>query len=326
MREESVATALIEAEGARGAYDDGAANRRAQGHDMDLKPVGPTGGGARNPALALRSTANDLLKLLDLFLSGAGPGELPEAARLMLTLDRPGDDGNTRMTLGWRRTIVHGETYYWSHGSGDGSRTFMGFNPTRGVAVVALADAASGAGLDDIARRVLDPMQPVDMKVVPRPRAVELPPAAIERVLGTYRYAPGDEMTITRGATALIVTAGSAQFLIQRSRGRDSSRRQPRTCTSTCQGRHRSRRIESCCIRAGRASRITACRRREQITIERREAGGLGCRTRGEDVRTDRELRPTPASGATCRGPRTGESVRGPSDPCARENGVRRSG
>jgi hypothetical protein len=163
----------------------------------------------------LRSTANDLLQLLDLFLSGAGPGDLPKAAQLMLTLDRPGDGDDTRMTVGWRRTVVHGETYYWSHGSSDGSRTFMGFNPARGVAVVALADAASGGGLDDIARRVLDPLEPADLKVIPRPRTIELPPSAVDRVLGTYRYAPDDEMTITRGVTGLVVTAGSGQFLIQ---------------------------------------------------------------------------------------------------------------
>lgn len=195
--------------------DPAAAARRAQGHDMDLKPIGPTGNGALDPAGELRSTANDLLRLLDLFLSGAGPGDLPQAARLMLTVDRPGDGGDTRMMLGWRRTVAHGETYYWSHGSSDGSRTFMGFNPARGVAVVALADAASGGGLDDIAWRVLDPMESVDLKVVPRPRTVELPPAAVDRVLGTYRYAPDDEMTITRGVTGLIVTSGPGQFLIQ---------------------------------------------------------------------------------------------------------------
>lgn len=195
--------------------DPDAAARRAQGHDMDLKPIGPTGDGALNPAGGLRSTANDLLKLLDLFLSGAGPEDLSQAGRLMLTLDRSGDGGDTRMTLGWRRTVAHGETYYWSNGSSDGSRTFMGFNPARGVAVVALADAASGAGLDDIAWRVLDPKEPVDLKVIPRPRTVELPPAAVDRVLGTYRYAPDDEMTITRGVTGLIVTAGPGQFLIQ---------------------------------------------------------------------------------------------------------------
>jgi serine-type D-Ala-D-Ala carboxypeptidase/endopeptidase len=195
--------------------DPAVAARRAQGHDMDLKPIGPSSDGALNPSGGLRSTANDLLRLLDLFVSDADPGGLQQAARLMLTLDRPGDDDDTRMMLGWRRTVSHGETYYWSYGSSDGSRTFMGFNPARGVAVVALADASSGGGLDDIASRVLDPMEPVDLKVVPRPRTVELPPAAIDRVLGMYRYAPEDEMTITRGVTGLIVTAGSGQFLIQ---------------------------------------------------------------------------------------------------------------
>lgn len=192
-----------------------AAGRRAQGHDLDLKPIGPAGDGALNPAGGLRSTANDLLRLLDLFLNDAGPPALTQAARFMLTLDRPGDGDDTRMTLGWRRTVAHGETCYWSHGSSDGSRTFMGFNPRRGVAVVALADAASGAGLDDIGWRVLDPLAAVDLKVVPRPPVVELPPAALDRVLGTYRYAPNDEMTITRGVTGLIVTAGSSQLLIQ---------------------------------------------------------------------------------------------------------------
>jgi hypothetical protein len=55
----------------------------------------------------------------------------------------------------------------------------------------------------------------VDLKVIRRPRTIELPPAAVDRVLGTYRYAPDDEMTITRGVTGLIVTAGPGQFLIQ---------------------------------------------------------------------------------------------------------------
>lgn len=195
--------------------DPGTAARRARGHDTDLKPVGATSNGALSPAGGLRSTASDLLQLLELFLRREGPGDLPRAAQSMLTVDRPGDGGDTRMALGWRRTVAHGETYYWSHGSSDGSRTFMGFNPARGVAVVALADAASGGGLDDIGWRVLDPLEPVDLKVVPRRTAIELPAAAIQRVLGTYRHAPDDEMTVTRGATGLIVTTGPGQFLVQ---------------------------------------------------------------------------------------------------------------
>lgn len=189
--------------------------RRAQGHDVDLRPIGPSSNGALSPAGGLRSTANDLLTFLELFVRGTGPEPLPQAARSMLDVERPGDGPDTHIALGWRRTVAHGETYYWSHGSSDGSRTFMGFNAARGVAVVALADAASGGGLDDIGRRILDPGESVDLKIVPRPRIVDLPSDAVDRVLGTYRYAPDDEMTVTRGATGLIVTAGTSQFLVK---------------------------------------------------------------------------------------------------------------
>lgn len=195
--------------------DPAKAGRRAQGHDFDLNPIGPTGDGALSPAGGLRSTASDLLKLLDLFLSGRGPRDLVAASRLMLTIDRPGDDDVTRMTLGWRKTTVHGETYYWSNGSGDGSRVFMGFNPVRRLGVVALADTASGGGLDDIGRRVLDAQQQVDEAVIPVPAFVTLPEDVLLRVIGRYEYAPGDAFEITRGVTGLIVTAGTSQLVIK---------------------------------------------------------------------------------------------------------------
>jgi D-alanyl-D-alanine-carboxypeptidase/D-alanyl-D-alanine-endopeptidase len=201
--------------------DPAAGPRRAQGHDSDLKPVGSTDDGALNPAGGLRATANDLLKFLALFARDSGPGaradadgDLAKAARLMLTVDRPGDDPATRMALGWRRSKTGEATYYWSNGSGDGSRTFMGFNPARHIAVVALADAASGEGLDDIARRVLDPAQAVNLKIPAVHHEVQLPPQALDRLLGTYRYAPGDEFTLTRGITGLLLGAGPGQLVI----------------------------------------------------------------------------------------------------------------
>jgi CubicO group peptidase (beta-lactamase class C family) len=195
--------------------DPATASRRAQGHGSDSKPVGQTDDGALNPAGGLRSTADDLLKLLALFVNETGPEKLVPAARLMLTVDRPGEGPGTRMALGWRRTSVHGETYYWSNGSGDGSRTFMGFNPARHVAVIALADTASGGGFDDIARRVLDPRQPVDLKVQPWREAISLPEAALNRVIGHYELAPDDRIEISRGMTGLIVTASQGQLVIQ---------------------------------------------------------------------------------------------------------------
>lgn len=191
------------------------AGRRAQGHDFYLDPIGPTGNGALSPAGGLRSTANDLLTLLDLFLNDRGPSDLVAAARLMLTVDRPGDDDATRMTLGWRKTTIHGETYFWSNGSGDGSRTFMGFNPARRVGVVALADAASGSGLDDIGRKFLDPQQEVDTAIVPVPVFISLPDDVLLRVLGRYEYEPGDAFEISRGATGLVVTSDNGQFIIR---------------------------------------------------------------------------------------------------------------
>lgn len=198
-----------------GIDDDPAkAARRAQGHDADLRPVGPTHYGALDPAGGLRSTAADLMTLIELFVDGRGPDHLVRAAELMLTVDRPANGDTVRMALGWRRETVHGETYYWSNGSGDGSRTFMGFNPRRGVAVIALADAASGGGLDDIGRFVLDRQQQVDLKVVPRPKIVELPDSVVGQVLGVYEYEPGDRMSIGRGATGLIVTTGPNQLVI----------------------------------------------------------------------------------------------------------------
>jgi CubicO group peptidase (beta-lactamase class C family) len=198
-------------------FDDDAVNapRRAQGHDGDLVPIGPTSFGALDPAGGLRSSAADLLTFLRLFVAGRGPRDLVAAARLMLTLDRPGDDGATRMVLGWRRTRVHGEEYYWSNGSGDGSRTFMGFNPARGSAIVALADAANGLGLDDIGRRFLDPLQDVDRRIVPAPAFVTLAEDVLARAFGRYEYAPGDAFEVSRGATGLIVDWGPSQMVIR---------------------------------------------------------------------------------------------------------------
>jgi serine-type D-Ala-D-Ala carboxypeptidase/endopeptidase len=187
--------------------------RLVQGHDIDLKPVETSDDGALGPAGGLRSTANDLLRLLGVFLDEGSDGLAP-AARLMLTVDRPGQEEHTRMALGWRRTVVDGETLYWSNGSGDGSRAFMGFNPARKIAVVALANASSGEGVDDIGRRVLDPASPVNLKIPSVHHEIVLPARALDRFLGTYQYAPDDRITITRGATGLILSTGSGQLVI----------------------------------------------------------------------------------------------------------------
>ncbi|WNZ54176.1 serine hydrolase domain-containing protein [Microbulbifer sp. ANSA003] len=189
--------------------------RRAQGHDFYLSPIGPTSDGVLSPAGGLRSTASDLLTLLDLFINGRGPKDLVAASRLMLSIDRPGGSDITRMALGWRRTTTNGETYYWSNGSSDGSRTFMGFNPVRRAGVVALADTASGEGLDDIGHHFLNPEQTVSTKVVPVPDFITLPEEVLLRGVGRYGHGTDDIVEISRGYTGLIVSAEYGEFVIR---------------------------------------------------------------------------------------------------------------
>lgn len=186
---------------------------RAQPHDIDLKPVAETSDGALNPAGGLYSTANDLIQLLELFVSAKGPARLPEAARMMLSVDRPGENLTTRMAMGWRRTVSNGETYYWSNGSGDGSRAFMGFNPRRGVAVVALINA-SGKGVDDFGFHLLDPAQPIDLQVPKIYHQISLPSSELEKFAGIYEYAPGDRFPVSVGATGLLLGEGPAQVVL----------------------------------------------------------------------------------------------------------------
>jgi serine-type D-Ala-D-Ala carboxypeptidase/endopeptidase len=193
--------------------DPAARARRSQGHDIDLKPIAPTSYGALDPAGGLRSTSRDLLRLLGLFVDGRGPGDLPRAARLMLSVDRPGDRAGTRMALGWRRTAAGGETFYWSNGSGDGSRAFMGFNPARRIGVVALANAASGLGVDDIGAHVIATGRPVSLAIPVVHHEISLTPEALDRFVGVYRYAPGDELAVVRGSKGgLLVGSGPSQF------------------------------------------------------------------------------------------------------------------
>jgi serine-type D-Ala-D-Ala carboxypeptidase/endopeptidase len=57
--------------------------------------------------------------------------------------------------------------------------------------------------------------QPVDLKVVPFRKAISLPEAVLNRVIGHYQLAPDDRIEISRGMTGLIVTATRGQLVIQ---------------------------------------------------------------------------------------------------------------
>lgn len=175
-------------------------SRLASAYDSKLRPVPNESTGALNAAGGLYSTVDDLLKFVEVFL-GRGPLPLAAAATTMLEPRRPGDDPQTRMALGWRVSTVDGVTTVWSAGRADGYRSFMAFDPRARLAVVALTNAATNAGVDDIGRHVLDPR-----RTVARPhRWITVSANVLDRYVGRYRFEDGNYLSVVRDGNQLIV-------------------------------------------------------------------------------------------------------------------------
>jgi D-alanyl-D-alanine-carboxypeptidase/D-alanyl-D-alanine-endopeptidase len=131
-------------------------HRLVQGYDLNFEAAHPWSFGALAPAGALFSSLNDLAKILQLFLGDTYCQPLAASASFMLTVDRPGDDSETRMALGWRRIKDASTTKLWSSGNAGGIRSFMGYCPDRSLGVIGFINKASSAGVDDICLHLLD--------------------------------------------------------------------------------------------------------------------------------------------------------------------------
>lgn len=175
-------------------------SRLAAAYDAKLQPMPNEGVGALSGAGGLYSTADDLLKFIELFL-GRGPQPLVAAGATMLEPRRPGDGPDTKMGLGWRVTTSRGVRTMWSSGRADGYRAFMGFDPAARVAVVALTNAATNVGVDDIGWHVLDPR----LGVIQQHPRIALPADVLQRYVGRYRFEDGVFMTVARDEDHLVV-------------------------------------------------------------------------------------------------------------------------
>lgn len=174
--------------------------RLASPYDGKLRPVPNESTGALNAAGGLYSTVGDLLKFIELFV-GRGPQPLAAAAATMVEPRRPGDYEGVRMGLGWRVEAPDGLQIIWSSGRADGYRSFMAFDPQARLAVVALTNAATNAGVDDIGRHVLDPR-----RTVARPhRWIAVSADVLDRYVGRYVFEDGSHLSVVRDGDQLIV-------------------------------------------------------------------------------------------------------------------------
>jgi len=128
--------------------------RLAVGHDGRMKPAKnwdiPTLAGA----VALRSTANDLLRFLAAELGFVGT-TLKSAMEAQLSVRRPGAAASTQIALGWYVSEIQSRTVFRHNGITGGYRSFIAFDPQARVGVVVLSNAYTRIGPDDIGRHVL---------------------------------------------------------------------------------------------------------------------------------------------------------------------------
>lgn len=187
--------------------------RMATGYSDDLKSAPRWDFGALAAAGALHSTADDLLNLLEAFL-GYRKSPLKPAMDAMLKTRRPGGmQPSNEIALAWNVFSDHGHEIAWKNGSVGGYRAFLGYDAKARCGVVALTNAQSALGADDIGLHLLDSEIPVDLSI-PRPHhEITLAPAILDRYVGRYRYSPSDAISVTRVGNDLVATLATGEKL-----------------------------------------------------------------------------------------------------------------
>jgi CubicO group peptidase (beta-lactamase class C family) len=187
--------------------------RLAVGHNAAMEPVEnwdlPTLAGAG----ALRSSANDLLNFLSANL-GYSKSPLAPAMAAMLKTRRPTGAAGLEIALGWHISTSNGKEIIWHNGGTGGYRSFMGYDPASRIGVVALSNAETEVGVDDIGRHLLDASVPL-AKAPVQHKEIKVNPKLWDGFVGTYEMTPAFLLTVTRNGDHLFVQAtGQPQFEI----------------------------------------------------------------------------------------------------------------
>jgi D-alanyl-D-alanine-carboxypeptidase/D-alanyl-D-alanine-endopeptidase len=201
------------------------ASRLSTGHNYLLEPETGTQANIFAPAVALRSTVNDLLKFLSAVL-GYTQTPLAPAIGATLAVHRPmapltarlvavvaGGTGGDQIHLGWSSTRENGVEMFWHNGAVSGFRSFIGFDRGMRRGVVVLSNAGI-SGVDDIGMHLLNPTVPVqgakELKPPPERREIEIDAKVIDEYVGRYRFSKDDAVTIIREGNHLVVVDDEA--------------------------------------------------------------------------------------------------------------------
>jgi serine-type D-Ala-D-Ala carboxypeptidase/endopeptidase len=179
--------------------------RFAAGHSADMVTAPewdiPTLAGAG----ALRSTANDLLLFLAAMM-GYTNNPLAEAQKTTLSITRPTGSPFMDSGLGWVIDTRGGGQIIWKNGGTGGYRAFIGYSPQTRIGIVALSNASTGEGMDDIGLHLLDSRFPLS---VPEgsPSELALDAKVLDSYVGNYELFANFILTVSRDRTQLFAQA-----------------------------------------------------------------------------------------------------------------------
>lgn len=170
------------------------AARFSVGHTGDLAPTAHWDLPVLAAAGGLRSSADDLLKLLAAEL-GYVETPLKTAMAEQLVPRRPAG-GKVQVALGWH-VAPNGAGEIVSHGGATmGFLSFVGFDRASGLGVVVLSNTTSMIGVENLGLHLLSGSP---LRAPPKVRtAVPIAPAAFDKLTGRYALAPEAIMTIFR--------------------------------------------------------------------------------------------------------------------------------
>lgn len=183
--------------------------RLATGHNHLLQAVPNWDLPSLSGAGALRSTANDLLNLLEMAL-GEREGPLGHALAAMLAVRWPTGAPGIDTALGWIVEQSGDDEMVWHNGGTGGYRSFVGFLPRAKTGVVVLSNTFTSIGVDDIGRHLLDP----ELALAPPPKertAVRIAPDLFDGYVGRYRLGGNFILTVTREGDRLFAQATAQQ-------------------------------------------------------------------------------------------------------------------
>jgi D-alanyl-D-alanine-carboxypeptidase/D-alanyl-D-alanine-endopeptidase len=179
--------------------------RFAAGHSADLVNVSRWDIPALAGAGALRSSANDLLKFLAANM-GYTKTTLAPAMKAMLATKRQTGLPFIDTALGWTVDTRGGGEIIWKNGGTGGYSSFIGYAPRRGVGIVALSNAQTPGGVDDLGLHLLDARYPLAIPAgSPREAAVDA--KLLDRYVGHYEMSPSFILSVTREGAQLYVQA-----------------------------------------------------------------------------------------------------------------------